>query len=47
MRLGGHGLPFMQGNKRGDLFVRIEIRIPKSITSEQKELIQKLAETGL
>ena len=47
MRLSGHGIPAMQGKKRGDLFVRIEIVIPKAITSEQKELIQKLAESGL
>ena len=47
MRLAGHGLPSMQGRKRGDLFVRIEIAIPKTISSEQKELVQKLAESGL
>ncbi|UCH20433.1 MAG: DnaJ domain-containing protein [Deltaproteobacteria bacterium] len=47
MRLSGHGLPAMKGKKRGDLYVRIRIKIPKSLTPEQKTLIEKLAQTGL
>lgn len=47
MRLAGNGLPDMQSGKRGDLFVRIHILIPKQLNSEQKKLIQKLAATGL
>jgi len=47
MRLAGHGLPSMKGKKRGDLYVRIQVKIPKSLTTEQKKLIEKLAETGL
>ncbi|MCU0590525.1 MAG: J domain-containing protein [Desulfobacterales bacterium] len=47
MRLAGHGLPSMKGAKRGDLYVCIQIQIPKHLTAEQKELVEKLAETGL
>jgi curved DNA-binding protein len=47
MRLTGHGLPSMKGSKRGDLYVRIHIQIPQHLTSEQKALAQKLAETGI
>ena len=47
MRLPGHGLPAMKGKKRGDLYVRIQIKIPHSLSSEQKKLIEKLAATGL
>jgi curved DNA-binding protein len=47
MRLAGNGLPNMQGGKRGDLFVRIHILIPKHLNSEQENLIQKLAASGL
>ncbi len=47
MRLPGHGLPGMQGGKKGDLYVRIHIQIPRHLTSEQKKLIEDLAETGL
>ncbi len=47
MRMPGHGLPHMKSNKKGDLFVKIEVKLPKKLTDEQKKLIQKLAETGL
>jgi curved DNA-binding protein len=47
MRLPGHGLPAMKGKKRGDLYVCIQIKIPHSLSSEQKKLIEKLAATGL
>jgi curved DNA-binding protein len=47
MRLSGHGLPSMKGKKRGDIYVRIRVIIPKSLTREQKKLFEKLAETGL
>lgn len=47
MRLAGQGLPAMKGGKRGDLFVRIYIDIPRQFTAEQKRLVEKLAETGL
>lgn len=47
MRLAGHGLPYMQGNKTGDLYVHINVHMPKELTHEQKALVQKLSETGL
>jgi curved DNA-binding protein len=47
MRLSGHGLPSMKGKKRGDIYVRIRVIIPKSLSREQKKLFEKLAETGL
>lgn len=47
MRLKGLGLPSMKGGKRGDLFVRIVVKIPKQFTKKQKALILELAETGL
>ncbi len=47
MRLPGHGLPNMQGNTKGDLYVSIHVDIPKTITPEQKKLIEKLAESGM
>lgn len=47
MRLSGHGIPAMKGSKRGDLFVRIQISIPKKLTTEQKKIIEKLAAAGL
>jgi curved DNA-binding protein len=47
MRLFGHGLPAMKGNKRGDLFVRVNVIIPKQLNPEQKRLVEKLAAAGL
>jgi curved DNA-binding protein len=47
LRLAGHGLPHMRGDARGDLFVVVQIAIPRSITSEQRELLRQLADTGL
>jgi curved DNA-binding protein len=47
MRMSGHGLPMMKAKKKGDLFVKIQIKMPKKLTREQKNLIQKLADNGL
>ena len=47
MRLAGQGLPIMNTNRRGDLFIRIEVDIPNQLSKDQKELVEKLAETGL
>jgi curved DNA-binding protein len=47
MRLPGHGLPVMNGNRKGDLFVTILVDIPRKLSSEQKALVAKLAEEGL
>lgn len=43
-RLAGQGLPGMNGNtERGDLLVRIQVRIPESLSAEEKKLFEKLA----
>jgi curved DNA-binding protein len=47
MRLPGHGLPNMKSNKKGDLFVRIHISVPKQLNDRQKKLVEELAATGL
>jgi curved DNA-binding protein len=47
MRMPGQGLPHMKGNKKGDLYVIIQVKLPKQLSDEQKKLIEKLAETGL
>ena len=47
MRLAGHGIPYMRGDRKGDLLVNIHVTLPKDLTKEQKELIKKLAESGL
>ena len=47
MRLTGRGLPHMQGDGKGDLYVSIHVDTPKTLTDEQKDQVKKLAESGL
>ena len=41
MRLSGRGLPQMNGGSGGDLFVVIEVDIPKDLSDEQLSLIRQ------
>jgi len=43
LRLKEKGLPMRDNDDNGDLFVRIEINIPKFLTERQKELWEELA----
>jgi curved DNA-binding protein len=47
MRLSGHGLPEMNKGQRGNLYVHIQIKIPKNLTKKQQKLVEELAATGL
>jgi len=47
MRLAGHGLPIMNTNSRGDIYVRIHVEMKKDLTKQQIKLLKKLADTGL
>ena len=47
MRMSGRGLPVMKAKKNGDLYVKIQFKMSKNLTHEQKNLIKKLAEEGL
>jgi curved DNA-binding protein len=47
MRLSGHGLPDMKNNKMGDLYVRVQVKIPQHLNEEQKKIVDKLAAIGL
>lgn len=47
MRMAGLGLFDMQTKKRGDLYVKILVTVPKKLSAAQEELVRKLAETGL
>jgi curved DNA-binding protein len=47
MRLSGQGLPAMKTGKQGHLYVHVHIRMPKSLTDEQKRLVSELSSTGL
>jgi len=47
MRLSDHGLPYMKGKGKGDLYVLVKVNMPKKLTVKQKKMIEKLADTGL
>ena len=47
MRLPGHGLPFMNESRQGDLYVQIDVQIPSRLDSHQKDLVRQLGETGI
>ena len=44
-RLRGKGVPNLHASGRGDQFVRVNVEIPKELTQEQKDLLQKFADS--
>jgi len=47
LRIKGHGLPAGPIGKRGNIYVKILVQIPKKMNREQKKAVKKLAELGL
>jgi curved DNA-binding protein len=47
MRVPSQGLPYMKGEGKGDLFIKIRVKMPKHLTELQADLVKKLAETGI
>lgn len=43
-RIKGEGMPVLGGRGKGDLFVAVTLVTPKSLTKEQRKLLEKLAE---
>jgi molecular chaperone DnaJ len=46
LRLSGSGMPDVNGRRRGDLHVHLRVVVPKRITSEQRRLLEDVAELG-
>ncbi len=44
MRFSGEGVTRLRGYGRGDLFVEVEVRIPKQVTARQRELLKEFME---
>ncbi len=47
LRLKDQGFPKMGSEERGNLLVEIKIQVPTKIKKQQKEILEKLRETGL
>jgi curved DNA-binding protein len=46
-RLAGRGMPRLKSPKtRGDLFVRLKVRVPRDLNAEQQELLRRAAQLG-
>ena len=45
LRMRGKGVPHLRGNGRGDQMVVVNVEIPKNLTSDQRKLMEKLAES--
>ncbi len=46
-RLSGNGLPHISDTQKGDLYVEIGVQMAKTLSEQQIQLIENLAETGL
>lgn len=44
LRLAGKGMPRSRGGGHGDLYVRIRVVVPRDLSGEEKQLIQRLGE---
>lgn len=47
IRLKGFGFPHMGKNSKGDLFVRINVKVPEQLSASQRKLLEELAKTGI
>ncbi len=47
LRIRGYGLPVGPMGERGDLYVKIGVKVPQKLNEEQKEVIGKLQASGL
>ncbi len=46
LRLRGKGIPELNGYGKGDLLVRINVWVPKSLTKEEKRIIEELSKSS-
>lgn len=44
IRVRGKGMPRFKSDMRGDLFVHVQVTVPKKLTKTQRELLEQLAE---
>ncbi len=44
-RLRNKGVPQLNGNGRGDLYVHVEVRVPTRLTKEQRKLLESLGQS--
>jgi curved DNA-binding protein len=47
IRMKGFGITHLQGDGKGDMYVKVAIQVPRKLTAKQAETIKKLSEEGL
>ncbi|OGM03230.1 hypothetical protein A2115_02635 [Candidatus Woesebacteria bacterium GWA1_41_8] len=47
LRVKGKGVPFGATSKRGDLYVRMIVKIPEKLSKEEKKAVEELKKLGL
>lgn len=47
LRIRGYGLPVGPLGERGDLYVKLAVKVPEELNEEQLELVKRLREAGL
>lgn len=47
LRIRGHGLPAGPLGERGDLYVKLAVRVPEELNEEQLDLVKRLRNAGL
>jgi len=43
-RLRGRGMPELETGRRGDLLVEVTVEVPRKLTAEQRQLLERLGE---
>lgn len=43
VKLKGHGLPDLSGRRRGDLYVKLQVKTPEGLSKDQRNLLLELA----
>jgi len=46
VRLSGCGMPHVNGRRRGDLHVHLRVVVPRSLSTDQRRLLEEVAELG-
>jgi molecular chaperone DnaJ len=46
VRLSDSGMPHVNGRRRGDLYVHLRVVVPTKLTSEQRRLLEEVADLG-
>ena len=44
LRIGGKGAPRLKGEGRGDLIAKLRVEVPRELSDDQREALEKFAE---